>query len=227
MGAELKGRLASEVEPHRVVRLTNKYFFEEQGFNGNRDDYYDPRNSYLNEVMDRRVGIPITLSVLYIAVSERAGLPVKGVGMPGHFLVKYEPAASSEEIFIDPYHRRILDREGCTALLQELFGQETEIKPSFFKASSRRQILARMLNNLKALYLSRGDLQRALTASDRIMMADPHLTSEWRDRGTIEFQLHHDTAALSDFTRYLEIRPEPEDAPRVRQLRAQLLARLN
>jgi regulator of sirC expression with transglutaminase-like and TPR domain len=141
--------------------------------------------------------------------------------------VKYEPRQSSEEIFIDPFHRRTLDREGCGALIRELYGQETEIMPSFFAASLKRQILARMLNNLKALYLSRGDLQRALRASDRIMMADPHLTSEWRDRGTIEFQLHHDSAALRDFSRYLEVRPEPEDAAKVRQLRAQLLARLN
>ena len=110
MGSELRRRIRSQVEPRRVVETTNVYLFEELHFKGNREEYYDPRNSFLNDVLERRVGIPITLSVLYVAVGERAGLPVRGVGMPGHFLVKYAPA-SSGEIFIDAFNGRTLTRE--------------------------------------------------------------------------------------------------------------------
>src|SRR6202022_2435059 len=112
MGIELKQRIRAEVEPHRVVEKTNTYMFEELQFKGNREEYYDPRNSFLNEVIDRRVGIPITLAVLYVAVGERAGLPVRGVGMPGHFLVAYAPS-SPGEVFIDVFNGRTLTREEC------------------------------------------------------------------------------------------------------------------
>ena len=227
MAAELKGRIGTETDPARVVAICNQYLFEELGFRGNREEYYDPRNSFLNDVMDRRLGIPITLSVVFVAIGERVGLPVRGVGMPGHFLVKYEPARGRSEILIDPFSGRVITREECAAMLKEMYGSETELRPSFFKASAKRQILARILNNLKGIYLSRGDLLQALAASDRIVLADPQLTAEWRDRGLIEFQLRRDSSALNDFTRYLGIRPEPEDAARIRQLRFELLGRLN
>lgn len=239
MGSELRQRIRGEIEPSRVVEITNIYFFEEQHFKGNREEYYDPRNSFLNEVMDRRVGIPITLAVLYMAVGEKAGLPVRGVGMPGHFLVKYAPArrsppasaggksGSAGEIFIDAFNGRTLSREECAKMLDEMFDGTVNLRPAMLEPSTKRQILARILNNLKSLYLSRGDLTRALAASDRIMLTDPHLTSEWRDHGLIEFQLRRDSAALKDFNRYLAVRPEPEDAARVRQLRGELISRLN
>src|SRR2546423_8663952 len=121
MATQLKQRIRGEVEPSRVVERSNTYFFEEQHFKGNRDEYYDPRNSFLNEVLDRRVGIRITLAVLYVAVGERAGLPVRGVGMPGHFLVKYAPA-STGEIFIDAFNGRMLTREECAKMLNEMYG---------------------------------------------------------------------------------------------------------
>jgi regulator of sirC expression with transglutaminase-like and TPR domain len=226
MSQELKQRIKAEVEPGRVVEKTNAYLFEEQHFKGNREEYYDPRNSYLNDVLDRRVGIPITLAVLYVAVGERAGLPVRGVGMPGHFLVKYAPA-STGELFIDAFNARVLTREECAKMLDEMYGGEVKMRPALLEPSTKRQILARILNNLKSLYLSRSDLPRALSASDRIVLTDPHLTSEWRDRGMIHFQMHHDGEALRDLTRYLAVRPEPEDAARVRQLRSQLLSRTN
>src|SRR5437764_15314614 len=129
VAAELKQRGRGEVEPRRVVERANTYFFEEQHFKGNREEYYDPRNSFLNEVLDRRVGIPITLAVLYIAVGERAGLPVRGVGMPGHFLVKYAPAASGE-IFIDAFNGRTLTREECAKMLNEMYGGEVKMRPA-------------------------------------------------------------------------------------------------
>jgi regulator of sirC expression with transglutaminase-like and TPR domain len=226
MSSDLKQRIRAEVEPRRVVERANTYFFEELHFKGNRQEYYDPRNSYLNEVIDRRVGIPITLAVLYVAVGEKTGLPVRGVGMPGHFLVAYAPA-SPGEVFIDAFNGRTLTREECAKMLEEMYGGTVPMRPALLQPSTKRQILARILNNLKSLYLSRGDLARALAASDRIMLTDPHLTSEWRDRGLIQFQLRHDSEALKDFNRYLAVRPEPEDTARVKQLRGQLISRLN
>ena len=227
LAADLKKRIRTEVDPARVVEIANDFFFEELHFKGNRDEYYDPRNSYLNDVIERRVGIPITLAVLYIAVGERAGLPVRGVGMPGHFLVKYTPAVSGVEIFIDAFNARSLSRAECAKMLQEMYGEAVEMRPALLQPAAKRQILARILNNLKSLYMSRNDLPRALAASDRIMLADPHLTSEWRDHGMLLLQLHRDSAALKDFTRYLAIRPEPEDSARIKQLRGDLLNRLN
>src|SRR5438132_4353693 len=206
MGTELKHRIRAEVEPGRVVEKANTYLFEEMNFKGNREEYYDPRNSFLNEVLDRRVGIPITLAVLYLAVGERAGLPVRGVGMPGHFLVKYAPATSGE-IFIDAFNGRSLTREECAKMLNEMYGGEVKMRPALLEPSTKRQVLARILNNLKSLYLSRGDLPRALSASDRIMLTDPHLTSEWRDRGMIPFQMDQEAEALADFSRFLALRP--------------------
>src|SRR5207244_5977658 len=166
---------------------------------GNREEYYDPRNSFLNEVLDRRVGIPSKLAVLYVGRGGRAGRPVRGVGMPGHFLVKYAPAASGE-IFIDAFNGRTLTREECAKMLNEMYGGEVKMRPALLEPSTKRQILSRTLNNLKSLYLSRGDLARALSASDRIMLTDPHLTSEWRDRGRRHVRMDHDAGALLDFT---------------------------
>jgi regulator of sirC expression with transglutaminase-like and TPR domain len=227
MATDLKRRIRTEVEPQRVVEIANDYFFEELHYKGNREEYYDPKNSYLNDVIERRVGIPITLAVLYVAVGERAGLPVRGIGMPGHFLVKYSPAKGGAEVFIDAFNARTLNREECAKMLQEMYGEAVKMRPALLEPSTKRQILARILNNLKSLYMSRNDLPRALAASDRILLADPHLTSEWRDHGMLQLQLRKDTGALKDFTRYLAIRPEPDDAPRVKQLRSELISRLN
>ena len=227
LAGELREVVGAEIVPARVVERCNAFFFKDQRFRGNADDYYDPRNSFLNEVLDRRLGIPITLSVVYVAVGERAGLPVRGVGMPGHFMVKYAPRAAEAEVFVDPYHARVRTREECAKMLADLYGEAVPMRAGFLEPSSKRQILARILNNLKGIYLSRGDLKRALAASDRIIVANPHGTAEWRDRGMIEYRLRRDRAALRDFARYLEVRPEPEDAPRIRQLRNELLGRLN
>jgi len=226
MAMELRERVRTQTEPERVVDLCNQFFFQDQGFHGNSTDYTDVRNSYLNDVIDRRTGIPITLATIYIAVGERAGLPVRGVGLPGHFLVRYQ-GGRAQEIFIDAFHGRALDRAGCEALLEETYQGQVAMRPAFLKPVLKRQILARILNNLKTSFMAQGDLPRALAASDRIVLADPHLTSEWRDRGMIEFQLHRDADAMRDFNKYLSLKPEPEDAERVRKMKTELLGRLN
>lgn len=226
LAAELRRRIRTETEPDRVVEICNHFLFQEQRFHGNRAAYADIRNSYLNEVIDRRTGIPVTLAAVYIAVGERAGLPVRGAGLPGHFLVRYQ-GSRSREIFVDAFHGRMLDRQGCEALLHETYQGQVTMRPAFLKPVLKRQILARILNNLKTTFMAQGDLPRALAASDRIILADPHLTAEWRDRGMIEHQLRRDRDALRDFNRYLSLKPEPEDADRIRTLKNELLGRLN
>lgn len=226
LAGEVRRRVRAETEPDRVVEICNHFLFQEQRFHGDREGYTDVRNSYLNEVLDRRTGIPVTLAVVYLAVGERAGLPVRGVGMPGHFLVRYQ-GTRSKEIFVDAFHGRVLDRAGCEALLNENYQGQVTMRPAFLKPVLKRQILARILNNLKTTFMAQGDLVRALAASDRIILADPHLTAEWRDRGMIEHQLRRDRDALRDFNRYLGMKPEPDDADRIRTLKNELLGRLN
>src|SRR5207237_5176093 len=158
---------------------------------------------------------------------ERAGSHRRRWYMAGQFLVKSAPRSRKVRLFIHPFNGRTLPRQECAKILAEMYGETLEVRPSFFEPAGKRQILARILNNLKGLYMSRGDLPRALAASDRIVLADPHLTAEWRDRGLIEYQLRRDTQALQDFSRYLAVLPRPEDAPRIHQLRKQLVSRLN
>src|SRR5438093_1116970 len=148
MATELKRRIRAEVEPQRVVETANVYLFEERHFKGNREEYYDPRNSVLNDVLERRVGIPITLSVLYVAVGERAGLPVRGVGMPGHFLVKYAPA-SSGEIFIDAFNGRTLSRAECAKMLEDMYGGTVKMRPALLEPSTKMQMQLRLGDRLK------------------------------------------------------------------------------
>lgn len=224
---DLRRRIGTQTDVQKIVGLFNQFVFGDLKFQGNRNDYANPKNSYLNEVIDRRLGIPISLSVVYIAVGERAGLPVRGVGMPGHFLVTYARGRSPAELFIDPFNAQVLDRAGCARLLERISEGKVSMQPSFLEPVGKRQILARMLNNLKAIFTSRADLRRALAASERIMLADPHLTAEWRDRGVILYHMHRDREALRDLNRYLELKPEPEDAGQIRGLRHELLGRLN
>jgi regulator of sirC expression with transglutaminase-like and TPR domain len=226
LAGDLRRRVRTETVPDRVVEICNHFLFQEHRFHGNTTAYADVRNSYLNEVIDQRTGIPVTLAAVYIAVGERAGLPVRGVGLPGHFLVRYQ-GSRSKEIFVDAFNGRVLDREGCAALLHETYQGQVTMRPSFLRPVLKRQILARILNNLKTAFMAQGDLLRALAASDRIILADPHLTAEWRDRGMIEHTLRRDGDALRDFNKYLSLKPEPEDADRIRTLKNELLGRLN
>src|SRR5215510_9674892 len=143
--------LRSEDSPIETVGKINTVLFETLGFRGNTGDYYDPRNSFFNDVLDRRVGIPITLSTLYIEVARRINFPIVGVGMPGHFLVKYWDRR--EEFFLDPYNRgEILTREDCKDLLQERYGDAVEFTDRLLGRATNKQILWRMLNNLKDVY---------------------------------------------------------------------------
>jgi len=196
----------------RIARL-NHFLFVEKGFVGNRESYYDPRNSFLNHVLDRRTGIPISLSVVYIEVAKRLGLPVRGVGFPGHFLTKY---AGEPEIIIDAYFGQILSEAECKDRLRAVFGKSATFNRSYLKAATAKEILGRMLANLKQIYVQENDLAAALTCVDRMLLLTPDAPRELRDRGLIYEQLECYGAAMADLERFLQLAPDDDSIDVVR-----------
>ena len=207
----IKAQLALELDPRRIVQAINTHLFDELGFRGNREHYADPRNSFLNDVIERRLGIPITLSVVYIEIGRLVGLPISGVGMPGHFIVQY--TAQPEPFWIDPFYRgNVMTRADCQQFLQRLYGEKLPWNDAFLDPASDHDILQRMLNNLKIIYARQGEHRRALSVIERILVLSPDLPYEVRDRGLVHYQLGHLQAALYDLQRYLELFQEAPDA---------------
>ena len=200
--------------PMEAIESINYQLFEIEGFRGNQEDYYDPRNSFLNDVLDRRTGIPITLSVLYMEVGRRIGLKVEGVGMPGHFIVKCKH--NGTEIFIDAFGRgEILLEEGCERKLTQLHGKDFQFNRSCLDAVNHSQILTRMLHNLKAIYWNQQNYAKALGVIEKLLLINPTAAAEIRDRGFAHYQLNHLSPAIRDWSRYLELRPGAPDAAEV------------
>jgi regulator of sirC expression with transglutaminase-like and TPR domain len=228
----LKARLRRDIGPVESIVALNRYLFEELGFSGNARDYYDPRNSFLNEVLDRKLGIPITLALVYVEIGRRVGLALNGVSFPGHFLVKCP--ARDGVIVLDPYAGGAsLSLEDLQQRLRTLRGgaaPPADIARHMLAAAGRKEILARMLRNLKGIYLERRDLPRALAAADRVIMLEPRAAEEYRDRAAIYLDLECFRAALSDFRNYLMLKPGADDAQAVQRRVAelqQIAARLN
>ena len=209
-------RLGSDPDVYRSIAAINFVLFQEHGFRGNREHYFDPRNSFLNEVLDRRTGIPISLSVLYIEVAQKVGLSLQGVGFPGHFLVKY--VGDHEEIVVDPFNQgEILSRKSLETMLYRLYGGKIVFDPDLLEPISKKQILKRMLNNLKIIYLKQNDLIKGLSIVDRLMVLDPASGEDIRDRGLIYLQLECFKQALEDLESYLRLAPHAEDAHAIRK----------
>ena len=207
--------LAREAEPIvnagndtvEKVQLLSHFLFEQKGFEGNRDAYSDPRNSFLNDVIERRLGIPISLSVLYLEVGRRLGLNLYGVSFPTHFLVK--AVDERGELLIDPFSGGIiLTLEQVKARLAEIYRQPVELHPAMLKSAGARQILVRMLRNLKGIYSGASDWERSLSALDRILMLDPRAVEELAERGQVYERLECFKAALDDFQSFLSLAPE-------------------
>jgi len=217
MALEVQERLPVESYPLRILRSLNQYLYGDLGFRGNTDNYYDPRNSFLNDVLDRRTGIPISLSLVYLAIARRIGFPMTGIGLPGHFLIR--PSVDDMEVFVDPFNQgQILFPEDCQERLSQVFGQPVTMQPAFLSPVTSRQFLARMLTNLKGIYLQQGNLQKALAAVDRILLLFPGTVFELRDRGVLHYRLQHYTAARQDLETYLKLAPGAEDANIVQQI---------
>ena len=196
--------LAREDEAvERVATLVE--FFRAQGFRGNTQDYYDPRNSFLNEVIERRLGIPITLALVVQAVGRRLGLPFEGVSFPGHFLLRCAVPPGGL-LVIDAFERAILDRDACQRRLDAALPVPELLEPAVhLRAAPPREILARLLGNLKRIYADRGDLERTLGCCDRILMLLPDSPTELRDRALVYEGMSLHSAAVADLDRALEL----------------------
>lgn len=217
MAAEVKERLPSEFYPLRMIQIINRYLFEDLGFCGNTTDYYDPCNSYLNQVIDRRTGIPITLSLIYLEIAKHVDLPMVGIGMPGHFLIR--PTVGDMQIFVDPFHQgEIMFAEDCQQRLRQVYGVPVDLRPEFLQPVSHHQFLARILGNLKGVYVQQNDLERALAVVERLLLLFPDAPLEQRDRGLLYYQLGRWTEAKQDLEQYLEQMPTADDAPLMREL---------
>jgi regulator of sirC expression with transglutaminase-like and TPR domain len=203
----------------RVAAL-NHFLYDEQSFRGNRSDYYDARNSFLNEVIDRRTGIPITLAVVYLSIGARLGLPVHGVGFPGHFLVK---CAAPDEILIDPFEGKLLTRAECEARWLATLGADTPFDARSLEPAPARQTLARLIGNLKQIYLAQQDWSRALACVERILVLVPDAPLELRDRGLLYARLECFAAAAADLQQFLALAPDDPTAPGVRQQLVELM----
>jgi regulator of sirC expression with transglutaminase-like and TPR domain len=216
--------LAREAEPVlraakgtvEKIQSLSEFLFTRKGFEGNRDQYGDPRNSFLNEVLERRLGIPISLSVLYIEVGRRLGLNLHGVSFPTHFLVK--AVDNYRELIIDPFnHGAILDRDEIRARLQQIYQQPVDVRPEMLKPVSTRHILVRMLRNLKNIYAHGADWQRVLAVLDRILTLDPRSLEELLERAVLYERMECFAAALDDFQSFLTQAPEHPAAETVRE----------
>ncbi len=219
----LADRLRSDVstgaDDHARIEALNRGFFEELGFHGNRDDYEDPRNSFLNEVLDRRTGIPITLALVYVEVARRLGLEAAGVGFPGHFLAKISGVATpdgNDEVVVDAFFGRTVGLQECQERLRQALGPGAHLGPDSLRAATPREILTRMLSNLKGHHLRRAEPLEALSCIDRLLMLWPSAALEYRDRGLINDQLGFAEPARADLERFLELAPLHETAPHVR-----------
>lgn len=232
MAASLRKRLRQDITATETIIALNHYVFEELGFSGNADDYYDPRNSFLNQVIDRRLGIPITLSVVYIEIGRRVGLALHGVSFPGNFLVKC--VVRDGAIILDPYaggaSLSIVELQHRLQALQNGINVTPAAVEGILSAADGKEILARVLRNLKGIYLQQKDMLKALSATERIIALLPAAGEEYRDRGKIYLDLECFRAALSDFRHYLKLIPGAGDAQAVKQRVAELqqvVARLN
>lgn len=223
MGEAAAGRLQRHqgTGAHVLIATLNAYLYEELGFSGNRDHYDDPRNSFLNEVFDRRIGIPISLAVVYLEIGRRAGLRLEGVNFPGHFLVRApaEPAGTDDDLIIDPFHSgALLSEVDCRHLLRQHVGDEAAFDRGLLATATRQQIVVRMLVNLKRLYVRMRSFPQARAIADLLLAVDPSALAELRDRGLLAYHMEDFSAALKDLEAYLRLMPRGDAADDIETL---------
>ena len=215
MGEAAAGRLQRHegAGHHVLVATLNAYLYEELGFSGNRERYDDPRNSFLNEVLDRRLGIPISLAVIYLEIGRRAGLRLEGVNFPGHFLVRVPALAgrADDDLIVDPFHAgALLSEVDCRHLLRQHLGEEAAFDHGLLATATRQHIVVRMLVNLKRLYVRMRSFPQARAIADLLLAVDPAALSELRDRGLLAYHMEDFAAALKDLEAYLRMMPRAE-----------------
>lgn len=219
LAAELKARIEQEADIAERILALNQFLFSEQGFAPNLKNFYDPRNSFLNDVLERKTGIPITLSIVYMEVARRIGLPIQGVSFPGHFLVKIP--LEKGDIVLDPFAGgRPLTEAELLERLKPVYGDlapaSISLEP-FLVPAQKKEILVRMLRNLKAIYMHKQIFDKALAVLNDILAIAPLVPEEWRDRGSVFEQLECFRAASQDYERYLELQPGAPDLFDIRE----------
>ncbi len=213
----VRDRCRDGAKVRHLLGQINWVLFVEEGIRGNDTAYYDPRNSFLNEVLDRKLGIPLSLSVLYLAVADRVGLIMGGVNLPGHFLIR--TGQGPQTIFVDPYHGGLLlDRAGCARRVEEVTGQVLALDDVSLAACSTATVVARMLRNLKAVYLREGDFAAAVPVLRRLAAITPGDPLERRDLGVACLHVDSPGESIDHLQAYLDARPEADDASDVSAL---------
>ena len=212
----VRDRLEGSRDVERLVETMNRLLFEEEGFHGEADDYYDPRSALLSAALERHAGLPITLSILYIELSRRVGVEAAGVALPGRFLVKFTGAFGV--IVVDPFDGgRVLSTLELQKILDGMFGGGVRLREHHLRSFSPKEILARELAQLKAAYLAQHDLARAAASIDRLLILDDRDAYEVRDRAALAVQMHSYSQAIALFERYLTLMPSADDQGRVRE----------
>ena len=225
MAEAARARIPSEAGPLEELNAITDLLFGVIGFSGNRDDYYDPNNSYLHQVLERRLGIPITLSLLCIEVGRRAGVPVLGIGMPGHFLVRHRDEAN---YFVDAFNGGLLmNRDECGAVLRQAAGEDVRLEERHLDPVTPREILARVLRNLKAIYWDREEFDRCITTIGALMAVLPDRPEERRDRGVVHLKAGNHQQSADDFAAYIEAAPHADDIETVRNALSRLRSTLS
>ena len=220
---EVKDRLACENAPLVVLNEVLETLYVRRNMKGNREAYYDPRNSFLNDVLDRGLGIPLTLGIVLLEVGWRLDLPLEGVNFPGHFLVRYR--GDEFGLLIDPFDGgKIRFEDQAQELLDQVYGGVVRLQETFLRAATKREMLTRMLTNLKGLYVKVGDHKRALAAVERLLMIAPTAPAENRSRGVLLARMGRKEEAASQLEAYLRVSPAARDAGRVKAMLRDLRA---
>lgn len=207
---DLQPALPEEIETPDIIEAMNKILFKEEHFHGNREDYHNPNNSFLNKVLEEHAGIPVTLSLIYAEVGRRVGIQIDGIGMPYHFLVRCHSPQGF--IYIDPYEDgQQMSERSCREHIRQIAQHRIKFHSQWFEPFTRRHWLMRILNNLKRIYINQDDYDRALTTCDLLMILNPRAAEEWRDRGLIHLQLKRYSRAIKDLKVYTELAPEASD----------------
>lgn len=211
LAEEVKDRLDGETAGPVVLQEVIRTLYERNGLSGNEDSYHDPRNSFLNDVLDRNLGIPLTLAIVLLEVGWRLGLPLEGVNFPGRFLVRYR--GEEERLLIDPFDGgRVRFEDEAQELLDQVYGGLVRMQPDFLEPASRRDMVLRLLFNLKDLYVNVRDDLRTLAVVERVLLVDPSMEGELRDRGMILARLGRSGEAVEQFKAYLDFSPGAADA---------------
>lgn len=225
IGAEAASRVARLANPFARVEAVRTLVYEEIGFRGNVAQYDDPRNSYLDDVLDRKLGIPLTLSLIYMEVMRAAGFFAEGVGLPGHFIVRV--VEQDRNLLVDPFHGgHIVTVEDCRDLVIRTTGRGSLFRRDSLDAAPPRTMLTRLLLNLKRIHLAAGDYNRALSIVERLLLIAPGDVKEIRDRGLLLAHLGQPGAAVDDLESYLALAPQAPDADSVRGRLAWILKKM-